>query len=142
MSLDFGVEGTSVLVAGELLSNPAAYVLLTVSRNSRSGFIVATGYYDGRPTRRLVDRAAVGGDLRSQLGDLAVNVRLFGTTQRTLSSAERIAGSGAVARRDALAMLCAVAAQSAAALAAPADCGSKPLRYPNPTSSRRAAGTH
>ncbi len=104
VSLDFGVEGTSVPVAGELLSNPAAYVLLTVSRRSRSGFIVATGYYDGRPTRRLVDRAAVGGDLRSQLGDLAVNVRLFGTTQRTLSSAERIAGSGAVARRDALAM--------------------------------------
>ena len=106
MSLDFGVEGTSVPVAGELLSNPAAYVLSDHRHDAPApGFVVATGYYDGRPTRRLVDRAAVGGDLRSHLGDLAVE-RHARSARRSacLSSAERIAGGSAVTRRDALAM--------------------------------------
>jgi hypothetical protein len=104
VALDFGAEGTPIPVAGELLSNPAAYVLVTIARRRRTGFAVATGYYDGRPTRRLVDRAAVGGDLRSHLFDIAVDVTQFGTTQRMLSSAERIAGYNAVTNRDALAL--------------------------------------
>ena len=97
-------KGRRFQPAGELLSNPAAYVLLTIARRRRTGFAVATGYYDGRPTRRLVDRAAVGGDLRSHLGDLAVDVTLFGTTQRVLSSAERIAGDNAITNRDSQAL--------------------------------------
>ena len=101
VSLDFGGEGASIPTAGELLSNPAGYVLLTIARRARTGVVVATGFYDGRPARRLVDRAAVGADLRSHIADLAPNVTLVGAAQRLLSSGERTAGRGAVIRRDA-----------------------------------------
>lgn len=101
VSLDFGAEGTPIPTAGELLSNPAAYVLLTIARRARTGVVVATGSYDGRPTPRRVDRAAVGADLRSHIADLAADVTLVGTVERMLSSGERIAGRGAVLRRDA-----------------------------------------
>ncbi|HYQ03289.1 MAG TPA: hypothetical protein VER96_31660 [Polyangiaceae bacterium] len=105
LALDFGAEGATPPTSGELLSSPAAYVLLTVARRKRSGLVVARGFYDGRPTRRLVDQAAIGGDLRAHLADLAVAIATVGDTQRALSRADRVTGAGAIARRDALAVM-------------------------------------
>ena len=67
VTLDFGPEGLSPPAAGELRSNPVAYLVLTVSRRARTGHVIARGYFDGRPGLRLVDRAAVGSDLRTCL---------------------------------------------------------------------------
>lgn len=103
VSVDFGAEGSPPPTSGELMSNPAAYVLITIARRSRSGFAVARAYYNGRPTLRLVDRAAVGGDLRSHVADLAADVTTAAAAFRVLSYGERLVGVGAVVRRDALA---------------------------------------
>lgn len=97
--LEFGQEGTPP--SGDL-SNPAAYVLLTILRRSRTGSVVARGYYDMRPKLRLVDEAAVGGDLRVDLSGLLSDVRRLGATRRVLSSGERLMGEGAIVRRDAV----------------------------------------
>src|SRR5262245_29731848 len=104
VSLDFGVEGITPPTSGELLSNPAAYVVLTIARRSRSGFVVARGFYNARPALRPVDRAAVGGDLRVHVSDLVAEVAAVGGTFRVLSFAERLLGAQAVTRRDALAV--------------------------------------
>lgn len=59
--LDFGPEGPGPsFPPGPLLSNPAAFVRLTVLRRQLTGHVLATGYYDGRGSYRFLDRAGVG----------------------------------------------------------------------------------
>jgi hypothetical protein len=98
--LDFGPDGLSPPAAGELRSNPVAYLVLTVSRRARTGHVIARGYFDGRPGLRLVDRAAVGSDLRTHVGDLAAEVTSVGSTWRLLSHGERAAGPEVAVTRD------------------------------------------
>ena len=100
VSLDFGAEGPSPASAGQLASNPVAYLVLTVSRRARTGHVVARGYFDARPGLRPVDRAAVGTDLRIHVGDLATEVTSVGSTWRVLSHGERAAGAEAAVARD------------------------------------------
>ncbi|HEX6095356.1 MAG TPA: hypothetical protein VF432_03445 [Thermoanaerobaculia bacterium] len=59
--LDFGPEGPGpVFPPGPLLSNPAAFVRLTVLRRQLTGHVLATGYYNGHGRYRFLDRAGVG----------------------------------------------------------------------------------
>lgn len=99
LKLDFGAEGSP---PREPRSNPAAYVLLTIARRSRTGSVIARGYYDARPRLRLVDQAGISSDSRFDLGDLS-DIRTVGNSRRAFSSADRSSGEGAIVRRDSLA---------------------------------------
>lgn len=59
--LDFGPEGPGpVFPPGPFLSNPAAFVRLTVVRRQLTGHVLATGYYDAHGRYRFLDRAGAG----------------------------------------------------------------------------------
>ena len=58
--LALGAEGALPPIEPGAWSNPAAYVVLTLLRRARSGYVAAAAYHDGRPTLRLVDSASLG----------------------------------------------------------------------------------
>lgn len=100
--LDFGPEGAGpVFPPGELLSNPAAFVRLTVVRRQNTGHVLATGYYDGHGRYRFLDRAGVGplavSFLAPELRGLAVTTA---SGMRLRSRAESRLDAAALDARD------------------------------------------
>jgi hypothetical protein len=100
--LDFGPEGAGpVFPPGEFLSNPAAFVRLTIVRRQLTGHVLATGYYDARGRYRFLDRAGVGQTSLTWLPpDLWANAVATPTGKRLRSSAESRLDAGALDARD------------------------------------------
>jgi hypothetical protein len=102
VNLDYGAEGaTPIPPPSRFLSNPAAFVRLTIVRRKLTGHVLATGYYGARGRRRFLDRAAAGpvtvGWLDPAFWDLAIATR---SGMRLRSSAESRFDAVTIDRRD------------------------------------------
>lgn len=102
VTLDFGPEGPGpTFPPGPGLSNPAAFVRLTIVRRQKTGHVLATGYYDGHGRYRFLDRAGVGQIsltwLPPELRDVAIATS---TGMRLRSSAEKRLDARALDARD------------------------------------------
>ena len=102
VTLDFGPSGPGpTFPPGPGLSNPAAFVRLTIQRRKTTGFVSATAYYDAHPELRYQDSGLVGPPFVGWFPPvLAGSVLESAAGWRIRSSAERLLPKEALADRD------------------------------------------
>lgn len=102
VTLDLGPEGPGPsFPPGPMLSNPAAFVRLTIVRRKDTGHATATAYYNAQPELRYQDSGHVGpivaGWLPPHLNDAVLESALG---WRVRSSAERLLPAESLTERD------------------------------------------
>lgn len=102
VTFDFGPFGAGpTFPPGPNLSNPAAFVRLTIVRRRRTGFAFATASYDAQGDWRVQDRAGVGVERPGWFPpDLADHVLSTSVGMRIRSAGERRFDVDAFAARD------------------------------------------
>ncbi len=92
VTLDFGPSGPGpTFPPGPALSNPAAFVRLTITRRKSTGFVSATAYYNAHPELRYQDSSLVGPPLAGWFPPhLSGSVLKSDLGWRIPSSAERL----------------------------------------------------
>jgi hypothetical protein len=102
VTLDFGPEGSPPFAPGPGLSNPAAFVLLTIARRKNTGWVSATAASNAGTEYRALDRGAVGTPTLTWMPSaLAAKAAPLGGALRLRSSAERALDASAIGARDA-----------------------------------------